>query len=191
MSTLICPECKYKTDGNEQFCCKCGTKLVSLQDKTFCRSCGAELKPNAQFCSQCGIQRESVSTPRTKRSIRGNIIEKFNCLSRSAKAVVVAKLVVFIMVALISVFLSGSIYGFVLPCIVSLLLFWMIESVWGRVVALSAVFCIFLWVAILSGSSVLLVVLQWAAVIFVFGAPLDAFASKQSKSLNKDHVADK
>lgn len=191
MPSLICPNCNYKTEGNEQFCSKCGAKLVSLQDKTFCSSCGAELKPNARFCAQCGIQTESISTPITKRSIQGNIIEKFNRLPCSAKAVVVAKLVVLVMVALISVFLSGAIYSFVLPCLVSLLLVWMIESVWGRVVALSAVFCIFLWVAILSGPSVLLVVLQWAAVIFVFGAPLDALASKQSKSLNKDHVADK
>ena len=58
MPTLICPKCKYKTDGNEQFCCKCGAKLVSLQDKTFCIACGSELKPGAEFCSQCGAKQD-------------------------------------------------------------------------------------------------------------------------------------
>lgn len=58
MPTLICPKCKYKTEGNEQFCSKCGTKLGPLQGKTFCSACGAELKPEAVFCSQCGAKQD-------------------------------------------------------------------------------------------------------------------------------------
>ena len=60
MSTLICPNCKYKTEGNEQFCCKCGTKLQSDLKKTFCKSCGAELKSDALFCVHCGVQQNKT-----------------------------------------------------------------------------------------------------------------------------------
>lgn len=61
MSTLICPKCKYKTDGNEQFCCKCGTKLQSDSEKTHCKSCGAELNEEDVFCGKCGKQIKSNS----------------------------------------------------------------------------------------------------------------------------------
>ena len=59
MLSLVCPKCKYKTEGDELFCSKCGTKLVSLHNKSFCSSCGAELKPEAEFCSQCGAKQET------------------------------------------------------------------------------------------------------------------------------------
>ena len=59
MSTLICPKCSYKTDENEQFCCKCGTMLAVVPEKAFCSSCGAELKSDAEFCSQCGVGQNS------------------------------------------------------------------------------------------------------------------------------------
>ena len=59
MPTLICPKCKYKTDENKQFCCKCGAKLVSFQDKSFCSACGSELKPGEDFCSQCGAKQDA------------------------------------------------------------------------------------------------------------------------------------
>ena len=61
MSTLVCPKCNYKTEGNEQFCCKCGTMLAVVPEKAFCTSCGAELKPDAEFCSQCGTNRNAAS----------------------------------------------------------------------------------------------------------------------------------
>ena len=61
MSTLVCPKCNYKAEGNEQFCCKCGTMLAVVPEKAFCSSCGAELKPDAEFCSQCGTKRNAAS----------------------------------------------------------------------------------------------------------------------------------
>jgi uncharacterized membrane protein YvbJ len=59
MSTLICPKCNYKTEGNEQFCCKCGAMLAVVPEKAFCSSCGAELKPGTDFCSQCGAKQDA------------------------------------------------------------------------------------------------------------------------------------
>ena len=41
MSTHICPNCKCQTDENEQFCCKCGTKLESVT--LSCKGCEKEL----------------------------------------------------------------------------------------------------------------------------------------------------
>lgn len=60
MPTLICPKCSYQTNGNELFCCKCGTQLQAVPEKTFCKACGAELKSGADFCSQCGAGRNTV-----------------------------------------------------------------------------------------------------------------------------------
>lgn len=59
MSTLVCPKCKYQTEQNEAFCCKCGTKMIPAQEKIFCRSCGAEMKQAADFCSQCGAKQRT------------------------------------------------------------------------------------------------------------------------------------
>ena len=59
MSTLVCPKCKYQTEQNEAFCCKCGTKMIPAQEKMLCRSCGAEMKQAADFCSQCGAKQRT------------------------------------------------------------------------------------------------------------------------------------
>ena len=60
MPSIVCPNCKYKTDENEQFCSKCGTRLQSDSEKTYCKSCSAELKPDALFCAHCGVK---LNTP--------------------------------------------------------------------------------------------------------------------------------
>ena len=60
MKCLICPKCNYRTDNDETFCYKCGTKLTFSQEKTFCKSCGTELKPNEQYCTQCGAGRNKT-----------------------------------------------------------------------------------------------------------------------------------
>lgn len=74
MPSLVCPNCKYQTDENEQFCSKCGTRLQSDSEKTYCKSCGAELKPDALFCAHCGVK---LNTPEeTKCSKCGAVLKE-------------------------------------------------------------------------------------------------------------------
>ena len=77
MPSLVCPNCKYQTDGNEQFCYKCGTRLTVVPEEAFCRSCGTELKPDAIFCSQCGTKLDAVfaldNTPSYPPKGEGNV----------------------------------------------------------------------------------------------------------------------
>ena len=75
MSTLICPKCNYKTEGNEQLCCKCGTMLAVVPEKAFCSSCGAELKPDAEFCPQCGEKANAFAMEGKDVGIPNRIIE--------------------------------------------------------------------------------------------------------------------
>ena len=58
MPTFICPNCKYQTDGNELFCCKCGTKITSVPDLTFSSPPDAELESGYVVCKTCGIKHE-------------------------------------------------------------------------------------------------------------------------------------
>ena len=61
MSLFICPKCKYQTDKNDLFCCKCGTKMIPVQAKVLCKACGQKLSNNDQFCGRCGARQKPIS----------------------------------------------------------------------------------------------------------------------------------
>ena len=61
MSLFICPKCNCQTDKNDPFCCKCGTKMIPVQESVFCKACGKKLSNNDQFCGKCGARQKTIS----------------------------------------------------------------------------------------------------------------------------------
>ena len=56
------------------FCCKCGTKMIPVQESVFCKVCGLGLKPEDEFCTQCGAKRNTKKARLSNRQIIYNAL---------------------------------------------------------------------------------------------------------------------
>jgi len=64
---MKCKKCNTENNKDNNFCVKCGEKLISDKsvNEKFCSSCGSENTAEASFCSNCG---KSFSTTKSKFS---------------------------------------------------------------------------------------------------------------------------
>lgn len=72
-----CPVCGTESQGNEEICRNCGSKLpkkkteittVEQKDTKFCPKCGSEMDKTANVCPKCGAQTQANGTPQGQKS---------------------------------------------------------------------------------------------------------------------------
>ncbi len=64
----VCQNCHLEFDDKYVFCHKCGGKLVTIAERTFCPYCGKEMENEGEFCPYCG-NRITVVADITSKSL--------------------------------------------------------------------------------------------------------------------------
>ncbi|MBQ2724006.1 MAG: zinc ribbon domain-containing protein [Clostridia bacterium] len=63
---VVCANCGTLNDTQQDFCIKCGLKLVVEDQKHYCPVCGADNPYDASFCSTCNYSFEGVAPSRVE-----------------------------------------------------------------------------------------------------------------------------
>ncbi|MBM3142007.1 MAG: zinc-ribbon domain-containing protein [Chloroflexi bacterium] len=74
-----CPNCGMENPAGQQFCGKCGAKLVTevpQQPKIKCPNCGLQNLAGQQFCGNCGAKLTGIAPPAAPSTVVSPVVER-------------------------------------------------------------------------------------------------------------------
>jgi ribosomal protein S27AE len=74
-----CPNCGMENTAGQQFCGKCGAKLVTevpQQPKIKCPNCGLQNLAGQQFCGNCGAKLTGMAPPAVPPMVVSPVVER-------------------------------------------------------------------------------------------------------------------